>query len=133
MMGAVYIPFGLYISKNRFHKRKCLLFLLAGIVLGIWWWNNPFLRGYSTMVGAIGLFGWSTHLDIKNFSIIEYMRRMSTWIYFIHMYVYTGIYLVLYGEKTKGAVPFLLTTVISVCISAILDKVIKEKWKRVLV
>ena len=61
------------------------------------------------------------------------MRRMSTWIYFIHMYVYTGIYLVLYGEKTKGAVPFLLTTVISVCISAILDKVIKEKWKRVLV
>ena len=129
MTGAIYIPFGLYISKNRSDKRNYLVLLLFGITIGCCL-DNQFLRGYSTMLSAIGLFGWSTHLDIKYSGVVKYMRRMSIWIYFIHMYIYTGIYLVLYGKKTSGAIPFLLTVVLSVCISAILDKVVKVKWKR---
>ena len=133
MMGAVYIPFGLYISKNRGDiKRNYLILLLLGITLGMCW-DNQFLRGYSTMFSAVGLFGWSTHLNIKCSNITKHMRKMSTWIYFIHMYVYTGIYLALYGKKTSGPLLFLLTVILSVCISIILDKVIKGKWKKLLV
>lgn len=125
MLGAVYIPFGLYISKNKCDKRNYLALLLFGTAIGLCL-DNEFLHGYSTMLSAIGLFGWSTHLNVKYSSISKYMKRMSTWIYFIHMYVYTGIYLVLYGEKTRGAIPFLLTAVLSVCISAILDSIFKK-------
>lgn len=132
MMGAVYIPFGLYISKKKTDKRNYLVFLLLGITLGICW-DNQLLRGYSTMLSAVGLFGWSTYMNIENSDRVKHMGRMSTWIYFIHMYVYTGVYLVLYGKKESGVVPFLLTVILSVCISAILDRVIKENWKRILV
>lgn len=126
MMGIVYIPFGLYISKNKFSKRNYLIILLFGITIGVCL-DNQFLRGYSTMLSAIGLFGWSTHLNIKHTDLIERMKKISIWIYFIHMYVYTGIYLVLYGEKVSGAVPFLLTAILSVCISVILDRAVNEK------
>lgn len=45
------------------------------------------------------------------------MRKISTIVYFIHMYAWTGYYMLVYGTKTYGIDTFIATSVISVLIS----------------
>ena len=47
------------------------------------------------------------------------MRNMSKTVYFVHLYIWTLLYMILYGEKTYGMHIFLLTVVGSLAVAGV--------------
>lgn len=78
-------------------------------------------------LSAIGLFGIVKSINLPDATIYPYMRKMSTVIYFIHMYVWSFYYKIVYGEKTYGMDSFLATALISLVISGIYVGIIRYK------
>lgn len=55
----------------------------------------------------------------KEISLCLYLRKISVSTYFIHLWVWTMFYLVVYGEKTFGVIPFLATISITILLSVL--------------
>ena len=70
-------------------------------------------------IASIGLFGVVESFDLEDAPIYSFVRSMSTVIYFIHMYVWSVYYKIVYGEVTYGTDCFIVTTGICLAISVI--------------
>lgn len=68
------------------------------------------------MICVIGLF-IIINIELKDSAIFYILRKMSTIIYFIHMWIWTIYYTIIYHKPTSGLGCFLATTVCSVLIS----------------
>ena len=66
---------------------------------------------------ACSLFGIVLGIRLKDSRKYYVLRKMSTGIYFVHLYVWMGYYTLVYGTKTYGFDSFLCTALLSALIS----------------
>lgn len=80
---------------------------------------NSVISSYLLILTAIALFGIVENIELKNSTIYSKLRKMSTTIYLVHMYVWTIYYKIVYGGKTFGADSFFVTAIMAVVIALI--------------
>ena len=125
--GCFYIPIGIFLSdKISCAKINGLLFA-TGLISNFFFGGT--IEKISLMICAFGLFGLVKNCELEDRKIHSVFRRMSTIVYFIHMYVWTACYCIIEGEKTFGVFMFVITTVISLAI-AYFYIVIQDKMKK---
>ena len=81
--------------------------------------NNFFIKALCIFVGSVSSFMVVMQLPFKSSPIALFCRKSSTVIYFIHLLVWTILYLLLWGQKTYGFIPFTLTFIISFVVSVL--------------
>ena len=120
--GAFYIPLGIYLQKKK------LPLSISTLMLGIGLFLNVIIESgtISTIliaITSIGLFELTLNLKLKDNIIYPLLRKMSTVIYFIHMYIWTAYYMIIYHTKTYGIDSFLVTLMIALLISFVYCKI----------
>ena len=114
--GMFYIPAGMLLAKLTFSKKPAYLLLAASFAAALL--CDGLAKSFFIAVCAASLLvivsGFRSDSEIYPF-----MRKMSTAIYFVHMYVWSICYTILYGRKTMGLGMFTLTVLISVLVSAL--------------
>ena len=121
--GIILIPAGLLLSRTNIPK-PAAFFLLFGGLTANFLINDIIISDYLLVLTPVGLFEIIKGLHLADSSIYFYMRKSSTIIYLIHMYIWTFYYTLVYGEKTYGADSFLAVSIISFLVS-----VIYIKWR----
>lgn len=115
--GLIYIPMGIYLAHKPAGSFTNWILLLMGVLLK--YFVNNVLGSIILAAMMMGLFGVVVNVKLKNNKIYLLLRNMSTIIYFIHMYVWSVYYKVVYNKKTYGWDSFLVTTIVSVIIAFI--------------
>lgn len=87
LSGAVYLPIGMFLSYKRIPKIVNVLLFIGGFVANCVI-TNSLISQYLLIASATGLFGLAEGLELKNSQCYGFMRKMSTVIYFIHMYIF---------------------------------------------
>lgn len=128
--GAYFIPIGILISKIKVKKLYSGIVFLVTVILGI---IIPFYPGKEFLLGvtALSLFMLVSTINIKPSPIYTYFRKMSTIIYFTHMYVWSFYYKIVYNEKTFGIDSFIATTLICVVVSLVYFILKERKNKKI--
>lgn len=124
--GCFYIPIGILLG-DKISSAK-----INGLIFTIGFVTNFFFNGtlgkLSIIICSLGFFGLVKNFEIEYRKIYSVFRRMSTVVYFIHMYIWTACYYFIEGEVKYGMFMFLLTTVITLII-AYLYVIIENKIK----
>ncbi len=114
--GLVYIPVGMLMV-----RKKLPVYLNAGMLVAAgviqFFTDNLIVTGYLTIIASIGLFGLVESLRLKDSPVYAVLRSMSTSMYLIHMYIWTGYYMLVYREKTFGPDSFIVTSAVAVLVS----------------
>ena len=121
--GLFFLPFGMYLSQKKTPLWTGVLLAGSGYALGFCGLFNevPFL------MMSVGFFIVARELDLKDRPLWGSLRKMSLAIYFTHLYVWTILYLVLYGNVVHGVKMFVYTLVITLLI-ALLYTVWAKLW-----
>lgn len=110
--GLLYIPIGMLMSKNELSFiRSALLFVIGWlliffapiIALNVW-----------VAICSIGLFGLILNIRPANKWYYSLLRTISTVMYFMHLWIWTIYYAILYQEKRFGFDSFLISVVITI-------------------
>lgn len=115
--GFMYISIGMLAYNRQFSRSMGCAFLLmhfAAELSGI-----EFVSVLCSPLSGLGLLILASNVQLKSKSVYPLMRRLSVVLYFLHMYVWTFYYAIVYGEKTFGLDSFLMTTLICVLIGVI--------------
>lgn len=113
--GSFFIPAGILMANRNLSKRTCL-FLFAGCFLGNYLIENSAISTMLIHVSAIALFGFVLHIDLQDHRIYIVLRKLSTNIYLIHMYIWTFYYSLVYKKVHYGWDSFIITAIISIII-----------------
>ena len=130
LYGLFYITIGMIIAKKSI-KKSIFWALLAGGFACNYFIIDPCISELLVGISSIGLFGTVMMIELKDSPVFLILRKMSTVIYFIHMYVWTFYYKIAYGEKTSGVDSFFVTVLISSIISIIYIHVKKLRTKSI--
>lgn len=68
-------------------------------------------------ITSVGILIFSSTLKFKDSVIFPFMRTMSTVIYFIHLWVWTIYYKIMFGEITYGMQCFVTVMIVSLFVS----------------
>lgn len=125
--GFFYIPLGIYLSKNELGTKESVCFLLAGIIgcFCSYYFGSRLLQAFFAIY-AIGLFSLIIKINLKYSKVFWVLRKASTTVFLIHVYIHTLLYSSLYGQVTFGKRMFVYTSVISVAVG-LLVSIIKLK------
>lgn len=113
--GFLYIPLGLLLSKKTPSAVLATGLLFFGFCGS--YYIDGICRDLMFVISSIGFFSLVTKVKLKNSRIYPIMRQISTTVYFVHMYIWTGYYSLVYGRPTYGLDSFLFTVIISLCLS----------------
>lgn len=126
LYGSIFIPAGFLMARKNLSKHTCL-FLFAGCCLGNYFIENSAVSTLLMHVSAIALFGFVLHADLKDHRIYIVLRKLSTNIYLIHMYIWTFYYSLVYKNIHYGWDSFIVTAIISVTVSILQLHLSKKK------
>ena len=133
----VYIPIGISLQSRGLTKGISFFLLTCGFIAQIVFSlvDTSFMFGRTIelvleVATAVGLFELIRMLELRNSFCWSNMRKISTVMYFTHMYIWTGYYMLVYKTKTYGWDSFLITTGISMLV-AVLYLMIKKKELRI--
>lgn len=73
----------------------------------------------SCIICSIGLLCVTVDIRLPDSPVYGVMRTMSTGVYFVHLWVWTVCYMVMFGEKTEGLTMFVLVLSISMALSLV--------------
>lgn len=123
--GLVFIPIGMFIYKHKIPLWADIILFMGGFVA------NMIVSGtaeyvYLLIFTSVGLFGIVERLRIPDRKIYPLFRKLSTYIYLIHMLMWTLFYMVFFGGEHYGFVTFMGTSILSLAAALIIVK-IKEK------
>lgn len=112
LRGLIYLPLGIIFSYHHLSKKLGItLFLICtGIRLLVY---SEIIETFLILCSAAGLFTMVKSISLKDNQIYRCFRSMSSSIYYIHLYVWTLAYMILYGSKTYGFKIFMITAVTS--------------------
>lgn len=119
--GLFYIPVGIELRKIRGCKKIEIIMAIVGVILASFGVESGYLFEVGRGMASIGVFLFVVQIDIPKSKIYVKLRNASSTIYFIHLWVWTILYRCIYGEKTYGVVPFILTAVFSLLIAIVVD------------
>lgn len=128
LTGTYFITIGMILSSKKLKSITNCSLLITGFFLTLIP-NIGIFKSIAYFLSTIGLFGILSNIKLKNHVIYSYFRKSSTIIYFIHLYVWTIYYYLIFGKLTYGLYPFIWTTLISIFIS-IIYIIIKNKYKK---
>lgn len=126
--GFFFLPVGMLLAERKNSKwigGVVMLFSFCGYLL-----VNNSINSIFTAFCAIGLFMFVKELHLSDAPIYAFVRKISSVIYFIHMYVWTAYYMLVYKEKTFGMDSFIFTTMVS-CLIGIAFFALRNKFKRI--
>lgn len=126
--GIFYIPIGMLLSKETIRKQVFWVFLIAGFIANFMI-DNQSISTLFEAVSSIGLFGVIEKIKFADSKVFPFVRKMSTFIYFIHMYVWSFYYVIIYRVKTYGWDSFLVTSVVSSILAIVYIYARKSVWK----
>lgn len=117
---------GMMLTRINVHKRvvaTCLFFM----GLALFKYDLPF----NVLCGGASIFLWCSTIHLKDHIIYYYLRTLSSWIYFIHMYfVFIIMSCIIYGwlpnNRYEG---WIIVTVCSVMVSVVICKLSQDKVK----
>lgn len=115
--GFLYISIGMLAYDRKFSNPMGILFLLlhlAAQLSGI-----LFIVTLCRPLSGLGLLILASNAPLKSRPVYALMRKLSVVLYFLHMYVWTFYYTVVYQQKTFGLDSFLMTTLICILIGMI--------------
>lgn len=85
------------------------------------WFRIETISAIGTVLLACSIFLLTLQINLylsdENSIIYVILRKMSMVIYFIHMYIWMGWYIIIYQKKTYGIRAFIATVTISIIIS----------------
>lgn len=116
LRGSFYIPCGMLLANKKSDVRIHVIVFLAGFIMSCMI-SSSFVKSVLLAVYAVALFRTVSAIKLENLSFYPILRKMSTIMYFIHMYIWTFYYSLIYGEKRYGADSFLVTATVSIMIS----------------
>lgn len=129
LTGLFYLPLGCFLSQKQPNLKVSLSMLISGYLLNIFvqnsYWSSIFIA-----ISSIGFFCVINAIALPNSRIYSFVRKMSTVIYFVHMYIWSIYYTLIYGEKTYGMDCFLVTIVICLAVSAVIVVVMEYYNKK---
>lgn len=117
LLGLFYIPVGMYLFKKKIDLKLSWMLFIVGF-------GANYLAADSRLstlcvgVSAIGLFSVVESIEFADRPFFPFVRRMSTIIYFIHMYVWSVYYVLVYREQHYGMDSFIVTSVACLVIAA---------------
>lgn len=118
LRGFLYIPLGIMISRISINKIISSICFISGYIVILL--DNFWLNDVAIAICSVGLFCLIISIPNEKIKIeTKCFRKMSIVIYFLHMYVYTAYYMVIYGKKTVGIDSFIVTTVLCIIIGYI--------------
>lgn len=118
LRGFLYIPLGIMISRISINKIISSVCFISGYIVILL--DNFWLNDVAIAICSVGLFCLIISIPNEKIKIeTKSFRKMSIVIYFLHMYVYTAYYMVIYGKKTVGIDSFIVTTVLCIIIGYI--------------
>lgn len=117
LKGTIFIVTGMLLSSREISMKMSLTMFVIFFVCGC------FLKGIALSViralFCIFLFITVLNIKLKDKPIYAILRKISTIMYFIHLYVWTFYYIIVYKEKTYGLDNFFITVCVSIAISII--------------
>lgn len=125
--GAFYIPLGMALYKKRLPGVVNAVLLTVGFILNVLFVSDE-ISSVLIAITSIGLFGLIISMNLKDAPFYSYARKMSTAIYLIHMYIWTGYYMLIYGNKTYGVDSWIVTTIVSAAVASIW-LILKNRYK----
>ena len=110
--GIIFITIGIKLKKvNVPFKINSFLFFLS--LLLDYYIKNIIVSEYISIITIISLFNFVKELNLKKSIIYIYFRKMSSIIYYIHMYIFTIYSLIRYKKINFGFEMFLVTSILS--------------------
>lgn len=116
LRGIFYIPLGMLLNQIDIKPKVNKVFLILGSIIAFFSKNNIIFT-ISSIVSIVGVFNIIKNINLKDHDRYIIYRKISTYTFFLHMYVWTIYYAIRYGEKTFGIDSFIYTTVITILIS----------------
>lgn len=110
--GIVYISIGMYLANNKFSLKLSIAMFSAGFIIN-YFLQNRTLKFLFLVVTMIGLFGIIEKIHLKDNKLYPILRKVSTVMYLIHMYIWSFYYFIIYGQKTLGVDSFIVTSLLS--------------------
>lgn len=116
--GFFFLPMGMLLAEKKTSPGTGFVLFLCGFV------GDIFLDGVVGSLfrglAAIGIFLLASGIRLKSRPLYPMLREMSIILYFIHMYVWTFYYTLVYGQATFGMDSFLMTTLVSLVFAYLL-------------
>lgn len=125
LTGLFYLPLGCVLAQKQPNLIVSWSMLVGGYLLNVFV-QNSYLSSFLVAISSIGLFCVINTVSLPDSRVYKFVRKMSTVIYFVHMYIWTFYYMLVYREKTYGIDSFLVTIAVCLAISAI--SVIVIEW-----
>ena len=113
LRGFFFLPMGMYLSTKKTSLLAGTLVAVLGYALGF----TGLFGEVPFMFLSIGFFIVSRELRLKDGVLWPALRKMSVAIYFTHLYVWTILYLIIYGTLTRGVKMFVYTVVVTLAIA----------------
>ena len=126
--GFFYLPLGMLLAHKNTSKSICTIAILIGSLVGTVT-KNPYYS-LSILVVSVGLFIIAAHTKLQPSPIYYLFRKVSVFIYFTHMYIWTCYCEIRYGNMEYGIEPFVVVSSISILLSFIYALLwTKRRWK----
>ena len=115
--GLFYISVGIYLSSVT--KKHNILFNLSLLIAGfsINYMFDGLIGKFSIILYSVSLFNIVSTIKLKDARVYPLLRNYSTTMYFIHLYIWTFYYKIMYGSKTYGLDCFAWTLIICILIA----------------
>lgn len=129
LTGCVYIPLGMFLASHRFLFIHILSLYFLGMIVFLF---SPLpSHKFSTLLLSIAIFLTSLKINFDRSQLFCFLRKMSSGMYFVHLWIWTIVYRVLYGTKTYGVKIFLLTLFFSLLFTGLYQFFMMKKNDKV--
>ena len=120
LFGIFYIPFGMSLARKEIPLPLAIILFAAGFIGRCIFIENVFVSYVFLLICAVGFFAAVVRINLKPSKFYYPLRKASTVIYLIHMYVWSAVCLLIYRVDEKfGFIPFVITAIISIIISIV--------------
>ena len=112
--GFLHMSMGMLAYRRRFSNRMGIAFLvihLAAIASG-----STLVITLCRALSGLGIFVLASNLTVAKTAVFSVLRKLSIVLYFLHMYVWTFYYSIVYHEKTFGFDSFLVTSLVCIAL-----------------
>ena len=118
--GLLYLSVGMWLNSHSLKKIHTYLIIIISFILNIYFKNIP-INFVLTAVCAICIFSIVKEIQLDYSTTYITLRKLSAGVYFIHMYVWTFYYMLVFQTKTFGIEAFAFTLILSLLISKLIE------------
>lgn len=115
-----YIPMGMLLSQKKMSLRTSLILTVGGFVAD--YFSGGVASAYIHLAMCVGIFSTVTCIKLPDSPVYRTLRSWSTDMYFMHMWVWTVYYTMVFGTKTFGVDSFIVTVIACILISICKNK-----------